>query len=257
MKHWFFITATLMVFGVAPLTGISQGVVLDENFDGVANGALPDGWEVLYGDSFCGPDPGVQPCDPPAAGWQVLDGILDSGVGDHDLEALFITVGSGWADTTVQVDLVRAQGTGYMGTATNVQANGDRYECRYMTGEPGNLLNAEGTNGFDRRGENPVIWLVQRVNEVFTVLAQTGNVTDLERGPFHPMEMSAIGTSLSCSAAGATVQATALDALPAGGVGFSNGEYGAFFENVLVTASATAVDPKSKLAATWGQIKEQ
>jgi hypothetical protein len=260
MKHWFFITATLMVFGIAPITGISQGIVLDENFDGVANGALPDGWTVLYGDTYNGFDDATQQqvaCDPPCTGWQVLDGVLDSGVGDHDREALFITVGGGWADTTVQVDLVRAQGTGYMGTATNVQANGDRYECRYMTGDPGGVLNTEGTNAFDKRGENPVVWLVQRVNGAFTVLAQAGNVADLEKGPFHPMEMTAIGTSLSCSAAGATVEATALDALGPGGVGFSNGEYGVFFDNVLVTASATAVDPKSKLAATWGQIKEQ
>jgi len=260
MKHWFFITATLMVFGFVPLSVMSQGIVLDEDFEGVADGALPYGWTVLYGDTYNGFDEQTQQqveCDPACSGWQVLDGVLDSGVGDHDREALFITVGSGWTDATVQVDLVRAQGTGYMGTATNVQPNGDRYECRYMTGNPGGVLSTEGTHDFDKGGANPVVWLVQRVGGVFSVLAQAGNVADLEKGPFHPMEMTTTGTNISCSAAGATVEATALDTLGAGGVGFSNGEYGVFFDNVLVTASSTAVDPKSKLAATWGQIKEQ
>ena len=260
MKHLIFTMAALMILGVASLTVVAQQVVLDENFDSVPNGELPDGWTVLYNDTYNGFDDATQkqvPCDPPCPGWQVLDGVLDSGVGDHDREALFIMVGSGWEQISVQVDLVRAQGTGYMGTSTNVQPNGDRYDCRYMTGDPGSLLNAEGTHGFDKGGANPVLWLVQRVNGEFTVLAQADNVADLERGPFHPMEMSANGTSLSCTAAGATVEATALDALPPGGVGFHNGEYGAFFDSVLVTAVTTSVDPKSKLAATWGQIKQQ
>ena len=263
MKILFALTATLIILVGSVLTGIAQDtIVWEENFDGVPNGQIPEGWTILYNDTFCGDGaPNEGHCDPPVAGWVVTDGLLDSGVGDHDKEALFIMAGGPWGDITVEADLFRFQGTGYMGLAARVQEDGDRYDFRYMTGHPGGVLAAEGIN-HEREGDaatNPVVlWLVKRVGGEFTVLAKVvDGVPDLARGEATPFKFEVIGNKLKGTAAGVTIEATDTD-LIGGAVGFHNGEYGVVFDNVVVTATPPgAVSPKSKLAATWGRIKAQ
>ena len=262
MKILFVLTATLIILGGSVLNGIAQNtIVWEENFDGVPNGQIPEGWTILYNDTFCGEGaPNEGHCDPPAAGWVVTDGVLDSGNGDHDRQALLIMAGGPWKDITLEADLAVFQGTGYMGLSARVQEDGDRYDFRYMTGDPGNLLFAEKIH--HERGnaaaERIVLWLVKRVGGEFTVLAKVvDGVPESPRGEFKTFKFEVIGNKLKGSFGGVTIEATDTD-LTEGGVGFFNGEYGVIYDNVVVTATGgAAVSPKSKLAATWGQIKAQ
>ena len=69
----------------------------------------------------------------------------ESGNGDNDPEALIAMAGdTSWMDIALEADVARNQGTGYMAIGVRYQDKENYYSLRYIIGDPGGILGAEG-----------------------------------------------------------------------------------------------------------------